>query len=147
MSPLDVATLLSLMAANPVDRQATVQRMLLDHMSGDAAAAAPAASVLAPDRPTGAPDALRGLYREAEHLHAELRRVGGLLGRTARALGACERCLGTEEACERCAGTAPPGTEVPEMAEFDVLVAPALRRLSEELDAVATTSTEEEQDG
>ncbi|MFN2397743.1 MAG: hypothetical protein ABR543_03710 [Gemmatimonadaceae bacterium] len=47
----------------------------------------------------------------------------------ARAVGACE-CWGELVGCPRCGGMGAPGWQVPDRAHFDVLVRPALRRVS-----------------
>src|SRR3954467_6946719 len=133
---LDPAMLMSLLNADPAERQAAVQRMLIERMGGKGSAFDLASAMAGAREADPAPDppapALRGLYREAAALTAELSRAEHLLGRVATALGACPRCLGTDEECGICAGDGAPGRDAPDGERFYELVAPAVRRLAEE---------------
>jgi hypothetical protein len=137
LTELDGAVLMTLLTADPAERQAKVQQMLLERLGGDSSqpgllSALSGTGATAPDDVDDAPPALDGLYREASLLSAELRRVTALLAEAARALGACPRCLGTDERCEVCGGAGTPGAEVPDVERFEHHVAPAVRRLADE---------------
>jgi hypothetical protein len=133
VSALDAGTLMTLFASDPEQRGALVERLLLERLGGDAGGPGPA------DEPAGqaasAHDSprLRGLHREAAMLDTELGRTARLLARVAEALGACTRCLGEDEACELCGGAAAPGSEAPDPGGFAELVAPAVRRLAQDV--------------
>jgi hypothetical protein len=139
MAGLDAGTLMALMAADPAERQAQVQRLLVQHLGGGSSGAGLAAALAngngtppPPAHDDGPPAELRGLYREAAALAAELRRATGIVGDVADALGACARCLGTDERCPVCLGRGVPGSKEPDAPRFDQLVAPAVRRLAGE---------------
>jgi hypothetical protein len=138
MAGLDAGTLMALMAADPAERQAQVQRLLLQQFGGGAAAPDLAAALgnrngtTPPTSEDAAPPELRGLYREATALAAQLRRSVGIVEEVAAALGACRRCLGTDDGCPVCVGRGLPGSETPDPQRFDELVGPAVRRLAGE---------------
>jgi hypothetical protein len=123
LTKLDGAVLMTLLTADPAERQAKVQQMLLERLGGDSSqpgllSALSGTGVTAPE--------------EADDAPAELQRVTALLAEAARALGACPRCLGTDEGCQVCGGAGTPGAEIPDVERFEQLVAPAVRRLADE---------------
>jgi hypothetical protein len=128
---IDGAALISLLSADPADRQALAQRLLLQSVGGDLASAGVGNGAQAVDHDE-TPRALRGLYREVGTLDAELRRVASLLADAAAALGACPRCLGSDEFCDVCGGQGTPGTDLPDVELFEELVSPAVSRLADD---------------
>jgi hypothetical protein len=127
MNGLDPALLIGLMSGNAGDAQARIQQLLLQSLAGDAG-----------DEPArgNADEALRRLQKELSFIETEFRHVSTLLAQIGEALGACQRCLGTDEECPVCVGAGSPGSEYPNAERFNALIAPAVRRLAEEVGAV-----------
>jgi len=137
---LDPSLLLSLLTADPAQRDAQVGKLLAQQLGGGSSA--PDLSGLIPDTGTSQPQTpepsgpARALYREAEMLDGEVRRLLTLVADVAGALGACARCLGTDHACNICGGSGTPGTSEPDRDRFAEFVAPAVVRLADEEGAV-----------
>ena len=127
MNGLDPALLIGLMSGNTDDAQARVQQLLLQSLAADTGSE-PARG--------NADEALRRLQKELSFIETEFRRVSSLLAHIGEALGACRRCLGTDAECSICAGAGRPGREDPDAERFNALIAPAVRRLAEEVGAV-----------
>jgi hypothetical protein len=142
---LDPSLLLSLLSADPSQRDSQVGQLLARQLAGGAGS--PDLSSLlggSPSQPDSVPaedpaSPTSALSREVQLLDAEVRRLRALVTAVGAALGACQRCLGTEEACERCAGSGLPATSEPDRERFAELIAPAVIRLADEEEAVNTS--------
>jgi hypothetical protein len=141
---IDSSLLLSLLTADPAQRDAQVTKLLQQQLVGggsgpDLSGFFDQAGVPSPPAPTEPSAAATRLYREAQLLDEEVRRLLALVADVAAALGACPRCLGTEESCNVCGGHGTSGTNVPDRDRFTELVAPAVVRLADEEGAVDTS--------
>jgi hypothetical protein len=139
---LEPTLLLSLLTADPAQRDAQVGKLLAQQLAGGSSA--PDLSGVFADKSTPAPQAepsepARALYREAQMLDEEVRRLLTLVADVAAALGACTRCLGTDERCSVCGGSGTPGTSNPDRDRFAEFVAPAVVRVADEEGAVDTS--------
>ena len=139
---LDPALLLSLLTADPNQRESQIGKLLTQQLGG--ANGAPDLSALygaTPPAPAqGEPTAqTAALHRELQIVDDELRRAHALLADVAAALGACSRCLGSDESCTLCVGTGAAGTSEPAPDRFAELIAPAVLRLADEEGAVDTS--------
>ena len=63
-----------------------------------------------------------------------LQQLRSRANQVARALGACD-CFGEDAACPSCRGRGAPGWRLPERAQFEAIVRPALQKISEVRDA------------
>jgi hypothetical protein len=141
---LDSSLLLSLLTADPAQRDAQVGKLLAQQLAGGSSA--PDLSGLFAEQATPGSQApaepsepARALYREAQMLDGEVRRLLTLVADVASALGACTRCLGTDERCSVCGGSGTPGTNDPDRDRFAEFVAPAVVRVADEEGAVDTS--------
>lgn len=140
---LDSSLLLSLLTADPAQRDAQVGKLLAQQLSGGSSA--PDLSGLFTDTSSPQPETpepsgpARALYREAQMLDGEVRRLLTLVADVGAALGACTRCLGTDDACSVCGGRGAPGTSDPDRDRFAEFVAPAVVRVADEEGAVDTS--------
>lgn len=141
---IDSSLLLSLLTADPAQRDAQVGKLLAQQLAGGGSG--PDLSGLfatpgAPSPPARAEPSAQAaaLYREAQLLDEEVRRLLALVADVAAALGACPRCLGADESCDVCGGHGTPGTSDPYRERFEELVAPAVVRLADEEGAVDTS--------
>ncbi|WP_037499892.1 hypothetical protein [Sphingomonas jaspsi] len=69
----------------------------------------------------------------SERLLEENRAHCRRLERLAAALGACPNCFGEDLLCDQCDGRGRPGSDLPDPAEFNQFVSPALDRVKAEI--------------